>query len=127
MDAVSIDHLARDHLEVAPLLAVPAAHVAAVEPDHDGSGHPRRGSLLGRGRVRPHDRLTDAPRPVPDRAGVPHPGDREQLGQERGGLAEGDQRRVPGRDIGELGRDGATAEVEDGEALRLARAVAGAG
>src|SRR3712207_8100261 len=34
--ASGIDDLARDHLEVALFLGVPAAHVAAIEPDHDG-------------------------------------------------------------------------------------------
>src|SRR3712207_7914822 len=40
-------HLARDDLEVAFLLGVPAAQVAAVEPDHEGSGRPRRGPRRG--------------------------------------------------------------------------------
>ncbi len=64
--------------------------------------------------------------PVPHRARVRRPADREQLGQERGDLAERRQRRIPGRDVGELRCDGTTAEVQGGEAPRLARAMAGA-
>src|SRR3712207_8950550 len=55
---------------------------------------------------------SDPQRPVPDRARVLRPTDREQLGQERGDLAERDQRRVPGRDVGEFGGDGTRAEIQ---------------
>jgi hypothetical protein len=123
LDASGVDHLARHYLEVALLLGVPAPHVAAVEPDHNGSGRPRR----GRGQRRLHDLFADPPRPVPHRAGVRRAADREQLGQERGHLAEGGQGRIPGRDVGELGRDRAAAEIEDCEARRPIRALAGAG
>src|SRR4029450_11632126 len=44
-----VDHLARNHLTVALLSPVPAAHVAAIEPDHDGAGRLRRGSRRGPG------------------------------------------------------------------------------
>jgi hypothetical protein len=33
--AIGVNHLTRDHLEMALLLAVPAAHVAAVKPKHN--------------------------------------------------------------------------------------------
>src|SRR5271165_4076381 len=36
--AIGVDHLACDYLEMALLLPVPAAHVAAVKPNHDGVG-----------------------------------------------------------------------------------------
>jgi len=35
LGAIGMDHLARNHLEAAPLCPVPAAHIAAIEPDHD--------------------------------------------------------------------------------------------
>jgi hypothetical protein len=88
LDAMSVDHLARDHLEVALFPPVPAAHIATIEPNHDGSDRLRCGPLHGPGRVRLHDVLADPQRPVPHRARVPRPADREQLGQERGDLAE---------------------------------------
>src|ERR671933_792993 len=69
LDATSVDDLARDHLEVA-LRLVPAAHVATVEPDHDGAGRRRYGELRKLGGVLLHDVLADPQRPVPDRAGV---------------------------------------------------------
>ena len=77
-----VDHLARNHLEGA-LRPAPAAHVAAIEPNHDGAGWLRRGSLRGPGGVLLHDLLADPQRPVPDRAGVLRPADWQQLGQER--------------------------------------------
>ena len=126
LHASGVDHLARDHLEVALLLAVSAAHVAAVEPDHDGAGRLRHRSLRGPGGVWLHDRLADPPRPVPHRAGVPRPAERQQLGQERGDLAEWCEGGVLGRHVGQLGGHGTSAEVEGGEALRLTRAPAGA-
>src|SRR3954470_3906803 len=33
LGALGVDHFARDHLEVTLLLPMPAAHVAAIEPD----------------------------------------------------------------------------------------------
>src|SRR6185295_12697903 len=64
-------------------------------------------------------------RPVPDRAGVLRPADRQQLGQEGRDLAEGRQGRELGGHVSQF-RGRTRAEVEGSEALRLARAVAGA-
>ena len=56
------------------------------------------------------------------------PADRQQIGQEGGDLAERCERGIPGRDIGQLGRNrGTLAEVENGDALRLAPALTWAG
>jgi hypothetical protein len=129
LGSAGIDDLARDHLEVA-LPPVPTAHVAAIKPDHHGAGRARHGRpRRGPGGVLPHDPLADPPRPVPHRAGVPCPTERQQLGQERGDLAERGQRRIPGGHVGELRRDGTTAKVRGSEALhafRPARTMAGA-
>ena len=116
LGATSVDDLARDHLEAAPLAPVPATHVAAIQPDHDGAGPLRHGLVPGLNGVRLHDLRTDAQRPVAHRAGVPRPAERQQLGQKSGDPAERRQRRVPGRHVGQLGRDRVTAEVESGEA-----------
>ena len=55
-----INHLARDHFEMAPLPAMPAADVAAIKPDYDRFGWLRR---VGESRL-PHNDLADPPRPV---------------------------------------------------------------
>jgi len=52
LGAIGTDHLARDHLEAAPLALVPVAHIAAVQPDDASSTPPwtsavRRGSKPG--------------------------------------------------------------------------------
>jgi hypothetical protein len=54
------------------------------------------------------------------------PAERQQLGQEVRRLAERCEGRIPGRDIGQLGRHRILAEIERGDALRPARAPAGA-
>jgi hypothetical protein len=64
LDAMSINHLAHNHLEVPLLPPVPAAHIVAVEPNHDGSGRRCRGPLRDCGRVRLHDLLAHSPRIV---------------------------------------------------------------
>src|SRR3954470_9867349 len=48
------------------------------------------------------------------------------FGQEGRNLAEGHQRRIPGRHVGQLWCDRILAEVQGGEALRLTRALTGA-
>ena len=98
--AIGVDHLARDHLEVAPLPPVPAAHVAAIEPDHDGAGRRRRGGSAASAACAPHDLCADPQRPVPHRAGVLRPAERQQLGQQGRDLAERRQGRIPGRHVG---------------------------
>jgi hypothetical protein len=113
-----------NHLEVA-LRPVPAAHVAAINPNYDGAGRRRCGELRILGGVLPHNVLADPQRPVPDRAGVLRPADRQQLGQKGRDLAEGRQGRELGSHIGQF-RGKTRAQVEGGEALRFARAVAGA-
>ena len=59
LNPLGIDHLARDHLEVAPLLGSSAAHVATIEPDHDGSERPHLGPLRGGGQGWLHHLLAD--------------------------------------------------------------------
>src|SRR5215218_6895669 len=70
LDTTGFDHLARDHLEMASLAAMPVAHVAAVKPDHDCTGWLCRVSLRGVGGGRLPDGLAHPPRPVPHRARV---------------------------------------------------------
>ncbi len=120
---MGVDHLARDHLKMALLLSLTAADVAAIKPEHDGTGRLRRGLRRSLYDVRRHDLLANPQRPVPHRARVRCPADRQQLGQQRRDLAERRQRRIPGRDIGQLWRDSISAEVEDGKARRLTRAL----
>jgi len=51
-----MDHLARNHLEAAPLCPVPIAHVAAIQSDHDRTAGRRCCWLFrGLGGVRLHD------------------------------------------------------------------------
>jgi hypothetical protein len=126
LGAVGIDHLARDHLEVALLLPMAAAYVAAIEPNHDGAGRLRRRPPQRLGGVLLHDLLADPQRPVADRARVLRPTDRKQLGQEGRDLAEGHQRRIPGRHVGQLWCDRILAEIQGSKAPRLPRALTGA-
>jgi hypothetical protein len=118
----NVNHLARDHLEMASLAAMPVAHIAAIKPDCD------RVDWLCRvgGTLLLNDGLADPPRPVPHRARVLRPADRQQLGQKGSNLAERCQRRIAGYDVGQLRRDGIPAEVQDSRTLRLTAALAGA-
>ena len=43
--ALSVDHLAGDHLKMPLVLPVPAADIAAIKPNNDGFGRPRRRRL----------------------------------------------------------------------------------
>ncbi len=124
LGTTGVDHLARDHLEVA-LRPVPAAHVAAIKPDHDRAGWLRCGELRIRGGALRNDVLAHAQRPVLDRASVLRPTDRQQLGQEGRDLAERRQCRKRGGHGGQF-RGRTRAEIEGCEALRLARTAAGA-
>jgi len=103
---------------------VPVAHIAAVQPNGDRAGRPRRGPVLEFDGVRLHDFRADAQRPVAHRAGVLRPAERRQPRQQGGDLAERCQRRMPGRDAGEFGRHRIAAEVERGNALCAALAPA---
>jgi len=102
---MGMDDLARDHLEMALLPPVSAAHVAAIETNHDGAGRLCRRLLRRLDEMLLHDLRADAQRPVPDRPRVLRPIHRQQIGQQGRDLAERHQRRIPGRDIGELRRD----------------------
>jgi len=66
------------------------------------------------------DILAHAQRPVPDRARVLRPTYRQQLGQHGRDLAKGQQRRIPGRHVGQLRCDRILAKVQCGKALRPA-------
>jgi len=123
LGAIGMNDLARDHLEMAFLLPVPAAYIVAVQPNHDGAGRLCRRLLRRLDEVLLHDLRADARRPVPHRARVLRPTHRQQLRQESRDLAERHQRRVPGCDIGELGCDGIATEVQDRKALRRTRAL----
>jgi hypothetical protein len=120
------DHLARDHLEAAPLVPVAVAQVAAVNADDNRTRRRRRRLACTRDGMRLHDLCPDPQRPVAHRAGVLCSADRQQLGQEVGGLAERHERGIPRRDVGQLGRHRILAEVERGDALRPALTPAGA-
>jgi len=124
LGVIGTDHLARDHLEAAPLSPVPVAHVAAVQPDHDRARRLHRGLVLEFDGARLHDFRADAQRPVAHRAGVLRPAERQQLGQQGGDLAERRQRRIPGRHVGQFGGDRIAAKIERGNALRPALAPA---
>ena len=105
---------------------VPAAHVAAIEPDHDGAGRLRRGRLRSLGRMPLHDL---SPTRIVLLRTVPAfcaPLIGSSSDRRVATLPNGDQRRIPGRHVGQLRRDRVLAEVEGGEALRLARALTGA-
>ena len=112
---MSVDHLAGNYLKVTLVLAVPAADIAAIKPNHDGFGRLCRRLYRSRG-VRPHNRLAGPHRPVSHRARVPRPADRKQFRQQVGDLATRRQRRASRRDIGQYGRHGRGLEVEGGEA-----------
>ena len=68
------------------MIAIPRAdvcgslHVAAVEPDHDGTRRRCRGLARNLSGVRLHDFRADAQRPVVHRASVLRPAERQQLG-----------------------------------------------
>jgi hypothetical protein len=77
--------------------------------------------------VRLHDFRTDPQRPVAHRAGVLHPAERQQLGQECCNLAERCEGGIPGRPVGQLRGQRVLAELEHGAALHRGRTPAGAG
>jgi len=123
LGAFGMNDLARDHLKMALLLPVSAAHIAAIETNHNGAGRLCRRLLRRLDEVLLHDLRADAQRPVPHRARALRPTHRQQLRQESRALAEGQQRRIPGCDIGELGCYGIATEVQDRKALRRTRAL----
>ena len=122
LGSLRINNLARDHLEVASLPAMAVAHIAAIKSDHDRFGWLCRVGampLLNGG-------LADPPRPVPHRAGVLRPADRQHLGQQSSDLAERCQRRIAGRDVGQLRSNAIAAKSQDSSALCPTIALAGA-
>ena len=123
LDAVDVNHLACDHLEMALLLAVPAAHVATVKPNDNGGHWRRRGRLRRVRAVSLHDGLAHPQRPVSNRPRVLCPAHRQQLRQQGRDLAERRQRRIPGGDVGKLWRDRIIAKIQRGETLRPALAL----
>ena len=115
----SVDDLARNDLEMALFLSVTAANVAAIKPNHHRTSwwcHNRLRRLRG---VLAHHLLAHAPRSVSDRARVLRPAHRQQLGQQGRHFAERRQRRVSGRDVGQLGGNRIISEIQHGEAFRL--------
>ncbi|MBV9750044.1 MAG: hypothetical protein JO157_14635 [Acetobacteraceae bacterium] len=70
LGAIGMDHLARDHLEAAPLGPVPIAHVAAVDADDNGTRRWQRRLTRTRGSVCLHDLRADPQHPVAHRACV---------------------------------------------------------
>jgi hypothetical protein len=66
-----------------------------------------------------YDVLAHPPRPISDRARVLRPADRQQLGQQDRDLAERHQRRIAGRDVGQLWCDRIMTEIQYAEALHL--------
>ena len=126
-DAIGVDHRARDHLTMALLLPVPAADVAAIKPNHDKFGWLRRGRFCRPGGMRLHNGLADPQRPVPHRAGVLRPADRQQLRQQDRHLAERRQRGILRRHIRQFSASSRRLEVEDSNALCVARTLAGTG
>jgi hypothetical protein len=111
----NVDYLAGDHLKVAFVLPVSAADVAAIKPNNDGFGRPRRHRLRRFRSVRQHNGLTDPHGSVPHSARVQRPADRQQLRQQLCYLAKRRHRRIPRRHIGQFGRYGRGLEVEGGE------------
>ena len=118
LDTVGTDHLARNYLEAAPLASVPITHVAAVQPDDDRAQRLQRRPVLQSDGMCLDDFRANPQCPIAHRAGVLRPAERQQLGQKGGNLAERRQRRIPGRDVGQLGRYGIAAEVKHSAALR---------
>jgi hypothetical protein len=73
LGTIGTDDLARDHLEVPLLLSVPAAHIAAVETNHNGAACLHHRVFRGLVEMLLDDILADPQRPVPDRARVMRP------------------------------------------------------
>src|SRR5258708_924048 len=73
LDAIGVDHLARDHLKMALLLPVSTADVAAIKSNYDRFVWLRRGRFYRVDAMRLHHVLADPQRPVPHRAGILRP------------------------------------------------------
>jgi hypothetical protein len=80
--SIGVDHLARDHLKMTLLVAVPTANVAAIKPNHDGFGWRGHELLRRLSGLLLHNLLADPQRPVSHRARVLSPADRQQLRQQ---------------------------------------------
>jgi len=81
MGAIGAKHLARNHLKMARLLAMPTADITAIKPHHDGLGWQRRSLRQHLGGMRRYDILAYPHRPVAHRAGVHRSADWQQLRQ----------------------------------------------
>src|ERR1700759_3544337 len=121
LPASGIDHFARNHLEMAFLLAVPTAHVATIKSNSHGANWPRH-RLSG---VLAENLLTHPLPSVADRARILRPADRQQLGQQNRDLAERCQCRISGREVSQFGCHRITAEIQHAETLHLARSLTG--
>jgi hypothetical protein len=119
LGASDVDHLARDHLEMALLLAVPAANVATVKPHHHAAALRHHGLRRHLGGVSAHDFLAHPPCPVSGSARILRSAGRRQ---DRN-LAERHQRGISSRDVGQLWCDHIMTEIQYAEALHLNRSL----
>jgi hypothetical protein len=120
-----VDHLARDHLEMALLLSMAAAHVAAIKSNRHSATRGRRGPLRRLSGVPADDLLAHPLCPVSNRTRVLRPADRQQFAQQRRDLAERRQRRTSGRNVGQLWCNRIMAEIQNAEALHFNRVLTG--
>jgi hypothetical protein len=113
-----VDDLARDDLEMALFLPMTAANVAAIKPNHHRTSRWRHNRFRRLGGVLAYHLLAHPPRSVSDRACVLRPAHRQQFRQQGCHFAERCQRRIPGRDVGQLRGNRIIAEIQHGKALR---------
>jgi hypothetical protein len=121
--ALSVDHLAGDHLKMPLVLAVAAADVAAIKPNHDGFAWPRRRRLRRCRDMRQHNGLTDSHVLLRTVLAFAAPLTASSSDSRFRDLARRRQRRIPRRYIGQFGRHRRGLEVEGSEALCSARPV----
>jgi hypothetical protein len=128
--AIGIDHLARDHFEVALLPGgagcARSRRQAQPQPGQPGwlatsrSASPSRCCVVARRSRRPAASCFGRTR-------VLCPTHRQQLGQQPRNLAERCQRRIPGGDIGKLWRDRIIAQIQGGKTFHPTLALTRAG
>ncbi len=105
--SIEVEHLAGDHFEVAFGATMPAAQVAAVEPDHDRRGDCVDHRIWGARRTEPRNAFAHAAGPIAHRADVDGAADGQQLGEERGDFPERSQGCEFGGHVGKLWRNAA--------------------